>query len=307
MTNSLESTIHHTLTTLVPKIHQALKSSPHPLILGITGLQGSGKSTWASLIVSLLRNEHNLRAITISLDDVYKTHNDLIAQRDAHAENRLYRTRGQPGTHDERLAGEFFAAVRRRGGGGSEVRIPRFDKSGFGGEGERLPESEWSKVEGGVDVVVFEGWCVGFRALSDGQVKARWEAAIAASQATGMSEACATALVDHRLEHLLEVNANLRRYNRTFMGPEHFDFLVHLDTEDLQNVYHWRLQQEHAMIKAKGSGMTDEAVVAFVRGYMPAYELYLDGLREGFFGPGTERQVRVVLDREREVKLVDVI
>jgi D-glycerate 3-kinase len=28
-----------------------------------------------------------------------------------------------------------------------------------------------------------------------------------------------------------------------FMGPQHFDYLVHLDTDDLVNVYEWRIQQ----------------------------------------------------------------
>ena len=76
---------------------------------------------------------------------------------------------------------------------------------------------------------------------------------------------------------------------------------------DLRNVYRWRLQQEHAMWKVKGAGMSDDAVRAFVRGYMPAYELYLEGLREGFFGSGSGRHVRVVMGRERGVEKVEVV
>ncbi|PYH88174.1 hypothetical protein BO71DRAFT_436003 [Aspergillus ellipticus CBS 707.79] len=85
-----------------------------------------------------------------------------------------------------------------------------------------------------------------------------------------------------------------------FMGPEHLDCLIHLDTDDLANVYRWRLQQEHALHRARNQGMTDAEVVAFVQGYMPAYELYLDTLRTGIFHalPGEPQdrkgQVRVV-------------
>lgn len=61
-------------------------------------------------------------------------------------------------------------------------------------------------------------------------------------------------LKSHTLEHLLEVNGNLRRYCDLFMGPQHFDFLVHLVTEDLVNVYGWRAEQEHALRQKKKKG-----------------------------------------------------
>ena len=66
------------------------------------------------------------------------------------------------------------------------------------------------------------------------------------------------------------------------MGPRHFDYLVHLDTNDLVNVYEWHIQQENALWQAKNQGMTNDEVVKIVKGYMPAYELYLDQLRSGF-------------------------
>jgi D-glycerate 3-kinase len=293
---SLEANIRRVLDILIPKIEARRKESSKPIILGITGLQGSGKSTWATSIVSLLTTEHNLNAITISLDDVYKTHDDLIAQRDKDPENKLYRTRGQPGTHDEGLAGRFFQDLREYTGE-RELKIPSFDKSKFNGEGDRAPESEWPIITSKPDVVVFEGWCVGFQPLSESQVEIKHQDARTHTRET---------LIDHRVYHLLEINENLKRYCEKFMGPHHFDFMIHIDTEDLGNVYHWRLQQEHKMIEKKGTGMSDEAVVKFVMGYMPGYELYLDGLREGFFGL-EGKQVRVVLNKERGVEKVEVI
>jgi D-glycerate 3-kinase len=295
---SLEANIRRVLDILIPRIEARRKKSSKPIILGITGLQGSGKSTWAASIVSLLTTEHNLSAITISLDDVYKTHDDLIAQRDKDPENKLYRTRGQPGTHDEELAERIFDELRGYDGKG-ELKIPSFDKSKFNGEGDRAPQSDWSVITSKPDIVVFEGWCVGFQPVSEAQVEAKYEDARKQTHLT---------LADHRLSHLLEINENLKRYCETFMGPQYFDFMIHIDTEDLGNVYHWRLQQEHAMIAKKGTGMSDEGVVAFVKGYMPGYELYLEGLREGFFEKkGEGRQVRVVLNKERGVEKVEVV
>lgn len=56
--------------------------------------------------------------------------------------------------------------------------------------------------------------------------------------------------------------------------------------------------------------MSDDRVTASVRGYMPAHELYLDGLRTGFFEEVSRRgrmQVRVPLDWERSVVAYEVI
>lgn len=88
------------------------------------------------------------------------------------------------------------------------------------------------------------------------------------------------------------------------MGSQHFDFFIHIDTDDLRNVYDWRLQQEHKMIESKGSGMTDEQVMAFVDGYMPTYEIYLERLREGLF-KDKGQMVRVVLDQNRDITKVE--
>lgn len=64
------------------------------------------------------------------------------------------------------------------------------------------------------------------------------------------------------------------------------------------------MDQEHALKKVKGTGMTDDMVVQFVQGYMPAYELYLEKLQKEPFIPKTgqeDTQLRVVLNSDRKV------
>ena len=294
--STLESNIRRALDILLPKIKKQRENSSKPILLGITGLQGSGKSTWASKIVEILTSEHQLHTITVSLDDFYKTHDGLISQRDQDPKNGLYRVRGQPGTHDEQLAARFFDELKAYTGEGS-LRIPSFDKSQFNGEGDRAPVSEWHSVSRKPDVVVFEGWCVGFQPLPASAVEEKHALALAGKLPINTP-------AQHLLPHLLEVNDNLKRYYNAFMGPEHFDFFVHIDTSDLHNVYTWRLEQEHKMIAAKGSGMSDDQVKAFIDGYMPSYEIYLDTLRQGLF-KDKGRMVRVVLDRQRSVEKVE--
>lgn len=304
--SSVDTSVQRLLELLIDRFHAHKQQSPHPIVLGITGLQGSGKSTWAGKIVEHLSARYNLSAITVSLDDFYHDHDNLIARRDQDPGNKLYRTRGQPGTHDQQLAQHTLQALRLWDEKSSKgVDIPVFDKSRFNGEGDRAPPSTWPHCSSKPDVVVFEGWCVGFRSLSSVELSFKHSAAISSPSDTNPDSIMT--LSDHSLSHLEVVNDYLTEYNNTFMGPQHFDFFVHLDTEDLRNVYRWRLQQEHAMWKAKGSGMSDESVRAFVRGYMPAYELYLEGLREGFFGKGSGKHVRVVMNREREVEKIEIM
>lgn len=168
------------------------------------------------------------------------------------------------------LAREFFAEAADSSG---DLAIPSFDKSLFFGDGDRLPPEKWKRVPRSppINVIIFEGWCVGFQSLPSTDVESIRLKAIESRTSTPTankddsieSQFATTTLADHDLEHLLFINEQLKKYCESFLGPRHLDFMVHLDTYDLANVYTWRIQQEHALIKAKGSGMTDEGVVKF--------------------------------------------
>jgi D-glycerate 3-kinase len=302
----IERVLAHILPTIL--IHKTTHPS-QPFILALAGPQGSGKTTWALDLASALSNTHGLKTIQVSLDDFYLDHASLVALRDADLSNRLFATRGHPGTHDEVLGREFFDSLAYENKG--EVLVPSFDKSRFNGEGDRAPRQDWQRMPTtpAIDIVIFEGWCVGFRPLSDSVLEERWNAAKTAfgdaTSAPGERLTPAQTLATHKLEHLRLVNENLRRYCEKFMGPAHFDYLLQLNPQDVMYIYDWRLQQEHAMKAVKGSGMTDEQVVRFVEGYMPGYALYLDDLRtKPFFadaidGSKGSRQLQLQLDKSR--------
>lgn len=48
-----------------------------------------------------------------------------------------------------------------------QVAIPRYDKSQQGGRGDRAPKEAWPVKRGPLDVVLFEGWMLGFSPFSD--------------------------------------------------------------------------------------------------------------------------------------------
>ena len=119
-----------------------------PLIVGINGAQGSGKTTLCRFLERLL-DDRGLRAVTLSLDDLYLTR----AERQALARSRhpLFATRGVPGTHDVALGEALLDQLAA----GLPAALPRFDKAAD----DRAPEG--TLIEPPVDVILFEGWCVG--------------------------------------------------------------------------------------------------------------------------------------------------
>lgn len=86
-----------------------------------------------------------------------------------------------------------------------------------------------------------------------------------------------------------------------------FDAFLHIDSENTEYVYDWRLEQEEHLRLTRGdpnAGMTKEQVVRFVDAYYPAYELYSEGLRNGLFSDKPGAQLRMVVGRDRKVKQV---
>lgn len=150
--------------------------------------------------------------------------------------------------------------------------------------------------------MVFEGWCVGFRALSDADLEAKWIAAKEQNEWPG--DEYKGQLGKQELESVKFVNEKLREYDAL---TDRFDAFVHIDAEDPLYVYDWRLEPERAMRETKGRGMSDEQVVNFVNGYYPAYELYTDVLRNGIFSDEKEKQLRFVVGKDRRVKEVHSI
>ncbi|HSQ95736.1 MAG TPA: kinase [Croceibacterium sp.] len=123
-------------------------NATRPLLVGINGAQGSGKTTLCRVLEALLA-ERGLNAITLSLDDLYLSR----AEREHAAEDHhpLFATRGVPGTHDVELA----MAILDRLLSGKSTDLPIFEKA----TDDRAPGTR--HVEGPVNVVLFEGWCVG--------------------------------------------------------------------------------------------------------------------------------------------------
>ena len=180
-----------------------------PLFVAIQGPQGSGKTFLTSQLCDILRSPpHSLSVATLSIDDLYLPHADLVALAKRHGENVLLQGRGQPGTHDVQLARTLLRDLLHINDSGSpggrnstRVLLPVYDKSLHNGAGDRTQNVV--AVDPLVDVVILEGWCVGFFPLPSEEIEKRW-----AEQFRGNT----STIQRYRKEDILELNELLKEY-----------------------------------------------------------------------------------------------
>lgn len=196
-------------------------------VIGINGCQGSGKSTLALRLQDQLR-QRGLRALTLSIDDLYLTR----AEREdlARRVHPLLRTRGVPGTHDVELGLRLLDELRRPG----RCRVPRFIKA----LDDRAPQSGWPTVDTPVDVILFEGWCLGLPPQLPEDLR------------EPVNELERTEDPDGAWRR--HVNAQLAAgYQELY---SRIDRLLFLQAPDFDCVPRWRLQQEQDNARELGGG-----------------------------------------------------
>ncbi len=225
-----------------------------PLIIGLNGCQGSGKSTLSDYLQRVLACDHGLHIAVMSLDDFYLTHGERLEL--AHSVHPLLQTRGVPGTHDIELLQGTLAALRA----GEQPALPRFDKA----RDDRSAPDTWCKPERPVDMILLEGWCLGVPAQAE------------------------TALVEpvNDLEAREDTDGKWRGYvNRTLAAAYEplyatINHWVMLSAPSFDTVYRWRLEQEEKLAaRGSGSGVMDAAGVRrFIQHYQRLTEHGLNWL-----------------------------
>jgi D-glycerate 3-kinase len=138
--------------------------------------------------------------------------------------------------------------------GEGETALPRFDKA----MDDRAPVEAWPVVAGPVDVVLFEGWCVGARSQP--------------------AQAQALAAPLNALERERDPDGAWRAHvNAALAGPyralfARLDLLVLFTAPDFETVLTWRREQEAKLrnrLAATGQGgaMTNDEIAVFVQHY----------------------------------------
>lgn len=142
------------------------------------------------------------------MDDIYLTHDDQSSLAARYPDNPLLQHRGQPSTHDIELGLSTFSSLK----GKRPTKIPQYNKAAFNGKGDRVPSSQWEEVNNGptkIRVVLFEGWCTGFRPLDPAVLKQKWEKAVQSKAAGDYMGR----LGHNRLEDVMVINDALKKYD----------------------------------------------------------------------------------------------
>lgn len=241
------------LTSELPRLYLPLaawlnqkRTLGKPLIVGLNGSQGSGKSTLCNLLKWILEAAFDCQTCIVSIDDLYlpqATRQQL--GRDVHP---LLATRGVPGTHDIPLG---MALIKRlkNARNGEEIDIPRFSKA----MDDRLPQEEWDSATTPVDLILFEGWCVGATPQTEDELQ------------TPINS----------LEEKEDKDGRWRNYvNEQLHGPyrdlfAQIDLQLMLKIPSWEMVYNWRKRQEQQLAaKQSGSGVMGEvALQRFIMHY----------------------------------------
>lgn len=210
-----------------------------PLVQGILGAQGTGKTTLAKILVLILE-KLGYKTISISIDDIYKTYAErqLLQKQDS----RLI-WRGPPGTHDVSLGIEILDKLRQSENKNSDnlIPIPRFNKSLFHGAGDRIEPEIVSQV----DIVLFEGWFVGVRPVEE----------------EIFDVAPPPIITETDKKFARDMNTKLIEYLPMW---KKLDNLIVLYPTDYRFSKQWRKQAEQQMIDSGKSGMSDDEIEKFV-------------------------------------------
>jgi D-glycerate 3-kinase len=191
-----------------------------PLMIGLAGGQGSGKTTISSILTLILQKYFKLKVFKVSIDDFYKTRKDRkLLSKNKHP---LLMTRGVPGTHDIDLMLKFFKKVNLKSF--KNITIPKFNKA----IDDRCKKSLWYKLKSKPDVVIFEGWCVGAKAQTNKQLK---------NPINSLERAH-----DQGIKWRSHVNNQLKTKYKTLF--KQLDGLLYLKAKNFNILRNWRLKQE---------------------------------------------------------------
>ena len=227
------------------------KQSDRPVIVGLNGAQGSGKSTLSELLADLLPLFFEVDCHVLSIDDFYLSR----AQRKklGAAVHPLLATRGVPGTHDCQRLSEALDACSEYSSG--EIALPIFDKL----KDDRTRKVQKINIGARPAVVLLEGWCVGIPAQSSLDLAVPTSSFEFSNDNLGIWRAYVN-------EQLATVYGDL--FNR-------LDYLSMLKPPCFEAVLDWRVEQEVRLIakrRAVGSddslkGMNVKQVSEFVENF----------------------------------------
>jgi len=224
-------------------------SKKKPLIIGLAGGQGIGKTTITSIITIILKKYFKLNAFKISIDDFYKTRKQrILLSKNKHP---LLMTRGVPGTHDINIMLNFFRKIKVKKF--KSLKLPKFNKA----VDDRCKQSLWYKIQSKPDVVILEGWCVGAKSQNFRQLR---------KPINSLER-----IHDQTFKWRQYVNYQLEtKYKKLF---NQLDGLLYLRAKNFSLLRRWRLKQEKKLwLKSKNKKNLKIMNKDQVKNFMDTYQ-----------------------------------
>ena len=239
---------------LAIQLSQKKSKQETPLIQGILGGQGTGKTT-LSKILCLILQQLGYKTLTISIDDFYKTYNERQKLQEI---DPRFIWRGPPGTHDIALAIKILNQLKDPNYL-QPISIPCFDKSLWNGQGDRVQPNTIDKP----DIVLFEGWFLGVQPINE----------------TKFNDAPLPIKTEKDQQFAQDINENLKAYLPLW---KKLDRLMILYPQDYHLSKQWRKEAEQKMISSGKTGMNEQEIEAFVNYFWKALhpELFITPLAQ---------------------------
>jgi len=216
-----------------------LRLSAHlssPAVVGLTGAQGSGKTTLATMLV-LWAREHGIAAAAVSLDDYYLSQQQRAVL--ATTVHPLLAMRGMPGSHHIAQAIKDGKSVLS----GKPVSLPVFDKAADQPASPRALQQ--------VELLIVEGWCLGL-------IPQRPEQLITPINELELAD-------DQTGSWRTFVNTQLAGFYQQYW--QLFNALIWLKAPDWPAICRWRALQEQQLWLSRGKGMNDAELARFMQSF----------------------------------------
>ena len=259
-------------------IFNNFKKKKKTLVIGLTGGQGSGKSTISNILKIILKERYNLNTVIFSIDDFYKTlkEREIMSFKISH----LFLTRGVPGTHDTNLLFNCIKDLKKNNF--KKTLIPKFDKS----IDDRLPKKNWQKVTIKPNIIIFEGWCVGVSPQRNKDLLVPINTL--------------EKLKDKKKIWRNKVNEELKiNYRKIF---KMIDKIIFLKVPSFKHVYKWRLLQEKKLrTSSKGKKTMDNNQI---KNFIMFYERLTKHMLKN---PPQQTQITIEIDKKHRLKKIKLL